>query len=163
MLNRFGIESSAGILYTIGEQMKMEREMQERESRAEVDEDEEQLKAKMHLVDDEMTAEQFYEMMTALGNDGIIQPQNPIQRAHEEGHLEKIEEELRQLEIEEQKREDEELQRVVDEWAKSKMQRPVGNAHASESDEQEAEVAPKLETPAQAKTEAEAENVEKSS
>ncbi|WFC95057.1 hypothetical protein MBRA1_001698 [Malassezia brasiliensis] len=165
MLNRFGIEASAGILYTIGEQMKLEREMEERRNQAEIDEDEEQLKAKVHAVDDDMTAEQFYEMMSALGNNNIIRPENPVQRAHEEGYLEKIEEELRQLDIEEQKREDEELQRAVDEWSKSKMRRTVGSSNLSETEEPEAEAVPVPETSAQGQSQgqAKAESVEKSS
>ena len=68
-----------------------------------------------------MTAEQFYDLMILLDGAGIINVENPLQRAHEEGVLEDVEKRMNEMELREAEEEDEELQKAVEEWTRSKM------------------------------------------
>ena len=90
-------------------------------------------KPRLSGLDEEMSAEQFFDMVTALGGKGIIDVQNPISRAHDEGVLEQVEDQIQKLDLKAAEEEDKEMQKAVDEWAESKLRRAVPEADALES------------------------------
>lgn len=123
MLDRFGIELSAGPLFAIGEQQKMENALKAPlYDRLDADKYDEDFRPNLPGLDkDLMTAEQFYDLMILLDGAGIINVENPLQRAHEEGVLEDVEKRMNEMELREAEEEDEELQKAVEEWTRSKM------------------------------------------
>ncbi|WFC99053.1 hypothetical protein MYAM1_001789 [Malassezia yamatoensis] len=134
LLNRFGFELSAGVLFAIGEEMKSERQRQEQAYEMQFGEPPDEFsKPNLSGLDEEMTAEQFFEVLTALGGNGIVDVGNPISRAHDEGVLEQVEDQIQKLDLKAAEEEDEEMQKAVDEWAESKLRRAVPEADASKS------------------------------
>ncbi|WFD43142.1 hypothetical protein MPSI1_001795 [Malassezia psittaci] len=133
LLDRFGFELSAGILFTIGEEMKLERQQQEQAYEMQFGEPPDEFsKPGLSGIDEEMSAEQFCDMITSLGGKGIIDMENPISRAHAEGVLEQVEDQIQKLDLKAAEEEDKEIQKAVDEWAESKLRRAVPEDDAPE-------------------------------
>lgn len=113
LVQRFGLARSAGVLVSLGLEQRANREM---ESTRAGREHEPASKAIEPADSDQLDPEQILHLIETLEAEGVMQMQNPVERAWEEGVLDDVEEKMRLMDSVARQQEDSEADFAVAEW-----------------------------------------------